>query len=153
MVLPPLGRDCTRLSWKIRSTTAAQCWQRHLGVQRVGNRTIASEKRRMRRGKRVLLYRLPNGLDLACQKAQVVDRGQAQSENLARAEQMMEIGGAEPGTGLAVTLRVNRRVNLGEPALLDIDTSRRRKQSSVAGQSCRQYAIEEIDPPRDTHPQ
>ena len=44
-------------------------------------------------------------------------------------------------------------MDFGEPALLDVDASRRSEQCAVAGQSGRENAVEEIDPPRHAHPQ
>jgi hypothetical protein len=77
----------------------------------------------MRGCKRLLLDGLPDRLDLVCEKPQIVDRGQSQSENLPRAKQVMKIGSAEPGTGVTVALGVERSMNIGEPALFDIDAA------------------------------
>src|SRR5215217_2167408 len=65
----------------------------------------------------------------------------------------MEIGSRESGTCATVALWVERRVDIGEPTLLDIDASRRSEQRPVAGQSGRENAVEKIDPPRHTHPE
>jgi hypothetical protein len=35
----------------------------------------------------------------------------------------MKIGSAEPGTGVTVALGVERSMNIGEPALFDIDAA------------------------------
>ncbi len=106
----------------------------------------------MRGRKRLLLDSLPDRLDLVCEKLQVVDRGQSQSENFARAKQVMKIGSAEPGTGVTVTPGVERRMNIGEPALFYIDASVRSEQRPVTGQPGREDAVEQVDPAHDTHP-
>ena len=95
----------------------------------------------MRGRKRVLLDRLPDCLDLDCEKPQIVNRGQSQAENFAGAKQVVEIGSAEPGAGGAVAFRVERGMDLSEPALLDVDASGRGEQRSIARQPGRQDAV------------
>ena len=87
----------------------------------------------MRGRKDVQLDRLPDRLDLVGEKPQVVDRGESQAENFAGAKQVMKIGGAEPGTGATITFRVERPMNVAEPALFDIDAAVWSEQRPVSG--------------------
>jgi hypothetical protein len=100
-------------------------------------RSITIEERRMGRCKRILLDGMPDYLNLVREEVEIVYGSQPQPENFAGAKQVMKISSAEPGTSVAVTLRVERCVHLGEPALLDIDASRGSEQCSVASQSGR----------------
>ena len=73
--------------------------------------------------KSVLLDRLPDHLDLVREKAEIVNGGKAQTQNFASTEQVMDVGCAEPGTRVAVALRIEGPMDVGEPALLDADSS------------------------------
>src|SRR5688500_19731032 len=86
-----------------------------LRVQRAFYRTVSIEECIMRRRKHVMLDSLPDYLDLICEKPQVVDRGQPQSQDFARTKQMMEIGRAEMGAGVAVASWVKRLMDVGKP--------------------------------------
>ena len=79
----------------------------------------------------VLVDRLPDQCYLVTEKAQVVDGGEAQSEDFGRAEQVMEIGSTELSTGVAVTFLIERCMEISEPALLNVDASSRREQCPV----------------------
>jgi len=64
----------------------------------------------------------------------------------------MKVGSAEPGTSVTVTLWIERRVNVGESALFDVDAALGCEQRPVTGQSGWKDAIKQVDPARDTHP-
>ena len=87
----------------------------------------------MRGSKRTSLDRLPDCLSLVSEKPEIVNRSQSQSEDFACAKQVMKVGSAEPGTSVTVTLWIERRVNVGESALFDVDAALGCEQSPVTG--------------------
>ena len=87
----------------------------------------------MRGSKLTPLDRQPDCLDLVCEKLKIVNRSQSQSEDFAGAKQVMKVGSAEPGTSVKVTFWIERRVNVGEPALFDVDAALGREQRPVTG--------------------
>jgi hypothetical protein len=84
-----------------------------------------------------LIDRVTDDFHLASEKAEVVDRSEAQTEDLASAKQMVDVGGCKPRAGCAITGRIQWFVEVAEATGNDIDSAIGCEEGTVAGDTGR----------------
>src|SRR5574343_272230 len=152
---PPVGSAAAPAVWawaRLIIVVTPDCLKTKRGILSLARGTVAGK------GGRPLVQRagLDGGAHLGHDdliEMQVVDGVQHAAQDFAAAEQVVEVGTAERGAGVARTRRVER-AGVGLVAgVLDLDIAEAGEQVAVAGVAGRHHAVEHVDAALDREDQ